>query len=328
MDINMLRERAGIISETRRFFNTYGYLEVDVPLLSPDLIPESHLEVFRTEFISPYGENIELFLTPSPEIWMKRLIAEGSGSIFGITKSFRNYESVGRNHNPEFTMLEYYTVGADYLDSLKLTETYFSELTDRLKIPEGTARLLAPPFTRVTMAEAFDEYTGIDLEACGETEKLKDEAERLGHELSEEAGWEEIFNLLFVQHVEPELPPDRPIALLDYPVQIPALAKQVRGKPWYERWELYVKGIELANCYTEENDPHAVRHFFSSEAALKTGCMVPHPVNPLYPEIFSHFPPCSGVAMGLDRLVMLATGRSDIGGVIFFPFSDIIGRTE
>jgi lysyl-tRNA synthetase class 2 len=146
MDIELLRERAEIIRKTRAFFDTRDYLETDTPLLSPDLIPESCLEVFRAERILPgRAEKKPYWLIPSPEIWMKRLIARHRTSMYQICKCFRNGESTGRLHSPEFTMLEYYTMNADYNDSLALTEELLSSLYP------------APlPFLRITIEEAFD----------------------------------------------------------------------------------------------------------------------------------------------------------------------------
>ena len=118
----MLKIRARLLQTVRSFFADRAYLEVDTPTLAPTLIPESHLEVFRTHFEHPDREARELYLTPSPEVWIKRLLAEGCGSVFQLGKSFRNGESVDRLHQPEFTMLEYYTVDADYLDSIAVTE--------------------------------------------------------------------------------------------------------------------------------------------------------------------------------------------------------------
>ncbi|MCL2600918.1 MAG: LysR family transcriptional regulator, partial [Treponema sp.] len=130
MDLEMLRERAGIIRQVRSFFDARGYLELDTPLLSPDLIPESCLEVFETRRILPSGAEKPYWLIPSPEIWMKKVIARHGVSVYQVCKCFRNGESSGFLHSPEFTMLEYYTMDAGYLDSLALTEELFAFLAD------------------------------------------------------------------------------------------------------------------------------------------------------------------------------------------------------
>jgi lysyl-tRNA synthetase class 2 len=130
MDLEMLQERARIIRQVRSFFDTRGYLELDTPLLSPDLIPESCLEVFETNLIRPSGEKKPYWLIPSPEIWMKKIIAAHRVNVYQICKCFRNGESTGFLHNPEFTMLEYYTMDAGYEDSLKITEDLFAFLSE------------------------------------------------------------------------------------------------------------------------------------------------------------------------------------------------------
>jgi lysyl-tRNA synthetase class 2 len=335
MDIALLRERARIIRQVREFFDRKGYLETDTPLLSPDLIPETCLEVFETAYRAPEGSRRRkrpLWLVPSPEIWMKKLIAAHRASMYQICKCFRNGESSGRIHSPEFTMLEYYTMDADYLDSLALTEELFSVL---LKNPGGekpvpapsdpSPAALSPPFLRVTMAEAFSRLAGFDLyAAAGKGPKaMAGEARRLGLDPPPDLDTAALYDLIFIHAVEPKLPGNRPVALVDYPAFVPCLAKRGKDGRTMERWELYVNGVELANCYSEETDPETVRRYFEAEGTIKNrNALVPHAVDPYYWKNFADFPRCSGVAMGLDRLVMTLTGRKTIDGVLPFPLRD------
>ena len=323
MDIELLRERARIIRKVRSFFDNRDYLETDTPLLSPDLIPESCLEVFETALLPPAGslaansgEKKPYWLIPSPEIWMKRLIAAHRTSLYQICKCFRNGESTGRQHSPEFTMLEYYTMEADYLDSLVITEELFSELK-----AEGS---LAPPFIRLTMEEAFSRWAGFNLfKTAASAEAMEGEARRLGLNPPGGLSVPELYDLIFIHAVEPKLKMERPVALLDYPAFVPCLAKKSSDGKTVERWELYINGIELANCFSEETRPEEVRSFFESEKAEKDKtALVPHKVDDDYWKIFSGakgFPKCSGAAMGLDRLIMALCGRSTIDGVLPFP---------
>jgi lysyl-tRNA synthetase class 2 len=347
MDIEMLQERARIIRHIRSFFDGRDYLELDTPLLSPNIIPESCLEVFETRRILPSGSGEPLWLIPSPEIWMKKIIARHHVSVYQICKCFRNGESSGFLHSPEFTMLEYYTMNAGYLDSLKLTEELF--------------RFLSPArfdsaFERITVAEAFARYADFDLFASAAVPgKMEAEARRLGLNPPDGMGTAELYDLIFIHAVEPQLKHSRPVALLDYPAFVPCLAnasKSTRtgereqmdngrmacppvnaavkenvtgggtdGKT-VERWELYYNGIELANCFTEETDAQHVRDFFISEAAAKERqALVKHRVDHDYWKLFDQgaFPPCSGVALGLDRLIMAICGRSTIDSVLPFP---------
>lgn len=314
-DISLLRKRAKIIQETREFFISNRFLEVETPVLSPHLIPESHLEVFSTSERNPYREEREFYLTPSPEIWMKKLLAEGSGSIFQITKSFRNSEQKGSIHNPEFTMMEWYAEGACYRKSITIME----ELLSRLSQVFGCAEI-SPPVKVIQMKELFLEHTGIDIGETFSRELLFEAARKNRFSPDKSYGWEELFNWLFVSYVEPEIPKDSPVIVTDYPEQIPCLAKKSRKGPWYERWELYLRGIETANCYTEETDKKLAELFFREQSALKKEALVKHKVDRNYTDIFSAFPECSGTALGIDRLVMAITGAKKIQNVISYTF--------
>ena len=319
MDIELLRERAGIIRNVRAFFDRRDYLETDTPLLAPDLIPESCLEVFETRWLSPRGSqqpDKSYWLIPSPEIWMKRLIARHGVNLYQICKCFRNGESSGRQHNPEFTMLEYYTMNANYLDSLEITEELFSFLS-----PPGDLR---PPFIRLTMEEAFWKWAGFDLYAAAQKPgAMAEEARRLGLKSPDGLSVQELYDIIFIHTVEPQLKQEKPVALLDYPAFVPCLAKKSSSGKTVERWELYARGLELANCFSEETRPQEVRRFFESEKAEKEKtALVRHNVDEDYWKIFASekkpFPECSGVAMGLDRLIMLLCGRSTIDSVLPF----------
>jgi lysyl-tRNA synthetase class 2 len=332
MDIERHYFRSKIFSAIRAFFDEAGFIEVDTPLLSPDLIPESCLEVFKTERLLPSGRlggdsergriAGDLYLAPSPEIHMKKIIASCKKNIYQICKCFRNGESVGRIHNYEFTMLEYYTMGADYLDSVALTENMFAALLRLLPGPGlglPVPDCLMPPFTRMTVNEAFITYAGFDLYEAAEKGTLFDEARKKGIPVPKGTGTAVLYDLIFVQEVEPRLGKERPLVLTDYPAFVPTLARLNADGRTRQRWELYTRGVELANCYSEETDAAAVKRFFEDEAAEKErAAIVRHAVDHDYWKLFSPenehgFPACSGVAMGLDRLLMVLAGRKAIG---------------
>jgi lysyl-tRNA synthetase class 2 len=323
VDLELLQERARIIRSVRRFFDERNYLETDTPVLAPNLIPESCLEVFETMYLPPTETKTRkkrtYFLAPSPEIWMKRLIADHRVDMYQIGKCFRNGESVGRLHSPEFTMLEYYTIGADYEESLDITEAFFAAI-----LPSTVRKSLSPPFLRLTVEDAFSEFAGFSLFSAVEKGRLEMEARSLGLDPPPNMGTAALYDLIFVHTVEPNLPRDKPVALMDYPSFVPCLAKKSADGLTAERWELYVRGIELANCYSEETDPEKVRSFFEAEAAVKAErALTPHAVDMDYWKVFStrqkEYPRCSGVAMGMDRLIMSVTGRSSIDSVLPFP---------
>ena len=316
------RIRAAVIMEIRRFFTDRGFLEVDTPVLSPHLIPESSIEVFATSLLYPDGSGREMYLAPSPEVWMKPLIAAGYGSIFQISKCFRNGEQQGRQHNPEFTMLEWYATDSGSQENITVTEDLFRQLLP-FGLPEGAR----PPFRRMSMDQACAEYTGIIPSEHPETGSLAEAAEKLG--ITPESGetWESVFNRIFVQFVEPSLPRDRPLVLYDYPSGIPTLARLKEDGLHSDRWELYAGGFECANCFAEETDFSRVARYFAGETKEKESSLVRHAVNRRWPEIYrGNHPSVSGVALGVDRLVAVTLGKSSLEGVIFFPHCDILGE--
>ena len=170
--IEKMKIRASVLAGIRDFFGRQGYTEADVPILTPAVIPEAPIELFKTSQLSPWGDEKELYMLPSPEYYLKQLIAGGSGDIYCISRSFRNSEQQGHQHNPEFTMLEWYRMNADYMDSVVITEEFFAHLLEKTDAPA-----LRPPFARMSMTEVFDRWTGFDLsEHC--TGELSPEEER------------------------------------------------------------------------------------------------------------------------------------------------------
>ena len=323
----MLQERALIIKRIRSFFDKKNYLELDTPLLSGDLIPESCLEVFQTERLFPAGskkKSAPLWLIPSPEIWMKKIIARHKTNVFQICKCFRNGESQGRLHNAEFTMLEYYTMNAGYLDSLSLTEELINFLLSKENAADKERREIL--FERITLEQCFKKFAGFDLFAASDADSMARQARRLGLEPSAQMNTAQIYDLIFIHAVEPQLKTGRFTAVIDYPAFVPCLAKQSKDGKTVERWELYFNGIELANCFSEETDPQKVKEFFNSEAEKKDhGAVVKHNIDHNYWKMFEPsgaFPLCSGAALGIDRLVMALTGRSAIDSVLPFAESE------
>ncbi|MCQ2604588.1 MAG: elongation factor P--(R)-beta-lysine ligase [Spirochaetia bacterium] len=313
-NFELLKKRAEINQSVRNFFTSLNFLEVETPILSPDVIPESHIELFKTTMVSSYkDEKKDFYLLPSPELWMKKLIAQGIGNIFQICKCFRNSEQTGRQHSPEFSMLEYYAMYKDYNYSLKLTKALFQSLFEAFR-PEYNEL----PWNVISVRDAVCSTTGIDIYRCRDVESLRSQAIAHGFDVSKGYDtWEEIFNRIFIERTEIDICSKGITVLMDYPVQIPCLARKKLGTPYYERWEMYIDGIEIANCYTEEPDADAVRGYYRQESEAKNKCaIVPVDVDMNFPDIFHSFPHCSGTALGMDRLVMILTGERDISNVI------------
>lgn len=313
----------------RKFFDERGYLEVETPVLSSHLIPEPTIENFSTLFSNEFVGSRELFLVPSPEVFMKQLLSEGSPSIYQISKCFRNAEQLGALHNPEFTMLEYYTKGFDERDSIRLTEELFAE-TAIPGCPEG----LKHGFEVISMAEALQRFAGVDLEKVQDYPVLRQKALDLGLLIDPgvRESWADTFNRIFINFVEPKLVGPKPVVVTDYPRQIECLALD-RGI-CKQRWELYYDGVEIANCYAEETERDKVEAYYRKEYAelagvrSRSGSVIPD-VDDNYGALFNtesekKFPACSGVAIGMDRLLMVECEKKSIEDLILFSFSDII----
>jgi len=311
--------RAKILRYLRTFFDTRGYLEADVPVLSSLVIPESTIPLFTTtlENEDDSSNPQKLYLLPSPEYYLKHLLAAGWGSLYSLGPSFRNRETPSSRHSAEFTMLEYYTVGADYVASIDLTRQLLRDLPIRTESP--AAHRLRLPIRTMTMEEAFKDLADIDLLPLvdpddspeGDIKALAAAHRALslkGMEVRPDESWDDCFQRLFLTWVEPELPDDCPLALVDFPWRIRTTAARKLGTPWAQRWELYLGTLELANVYTEETDPGLTATFFEGEQAalLQQGRQVK--VDPHFPRVAGALPPCSGAAMGVDRLVMAAGG--------------------
>lgn len=360
MDLQTLRFRSGVVSSVRDFFSSRNFLETDTPALAGRLVPESCLEVFRTEYVLPFREGaaarVPLFLLPSPELYLKKIIAAHGVSVFQISKCYRNCESTGRIHSPEFTMLEYYQVGADAEEMQKVTEDLFSHIARRmaesgLPVSIGDGRGgVETPFKRTTVDGAFSAFAGVSLSGAAEGKSeaafLRDVKARLVAKAVEEGlgdadklggfSLHDLYDIIFVQCVEPAVAAGPPVFLTDYPAFVPCLAaeKPPAGNTapsaykTRDRWELYAGGVELANCYTEERDEKAVEAFFREEGALKEKARVPHPSDETFAALCAEMPPCAGVAMGIDRLVMFLSGKKTIDSVLPFPLDVAAGTPE
>ncbi len=318
-DFDAARKRSELYMNIREFFIDKDYLEVFTPTLAPALIPEPTIRIFETEFRNEFTGNLPLYMIPSPEVFMKKLLAGGSPSIFQISQCFRNAEQLGDIHNPEFTMLEYYTLGFDERDSIGLTIEMIA------KTAVASPSWLEEKPLIITMDEAMARYAGVDMEKAEDLDYLRAEARRLGLEPQDGESWDDTFNRVFLTYTEPSLPKDRQVYLTSYPAGIRCLAKadgRVR-----KRWEMYIGGIEVANCYAEETDREETACYFREEERkliderTGTGDAIP-PADRDFPGLA--MPESSGVAMGLDRLLAAFLGLKTIEPLLLFPLSDML----
>jgi len=342
-----LRLRARLIECVRRFFAEADFLEVETPALVPSPGLELHLRSFATDYIPESGHPdasgpCRVFLPTSPEYHMKRLLAAGYERIFQICRSFRNGESY-RLHNPEFTMLEWYRAWADYTAIMEDLEALGSRMAAQVApadsplagpshcIPAtaaaGRERTidLSAPWHRITVADAFHSYAGIELPPETNADAFRREARRAGFDtIARTDTWDDVFYKVFLSAIEPKLGFGKPVFLVDYPASMAALAKRSASDPSVaERFELFIGGVEIANGFTELNDPAEQRRRFTDEFEQRRRLGAPeHPIDDrLVDALAIGMPPAGGVAVGLDRLIMLLAGKHTIADVIAFPFA-------
>ncbi|MCG6201743.1 elongation factor P--(R)-beta-lysine ligase [Psychromonas antarctica] len=314
-NLQQLRKRAKIIQTIRQFFIDRGLLEVETPTLSQAAVTDIHLSCFKTSFIGPQISSakpsqlgVSLYLQTSPEFHMKRLLSAGSGSIFQISKVFRNEES-GRYHNPEFSLLEWYQVGFDHF-------LLMDEMDQLLQLV-----LCSESARRCTYQDAFLEVLAVDpLEASIAELKEAGASLDLGDVLSAEENRDTILQLLFCVAIEPVIALHAPCFIYNFPASQAALAKISQHDPRVaERFEVYYKGIELANGFNELSDSaEQLRRFEDDNRLRKLSGLVAMPIDYRFISSLPHLPDCAGVALGIDRLLMLAMGKSHINDVLSF----------
>ncbi len=291
----VLRIRAEMLFSIRRFFRERNYLEVETPVLIPAPAPESNIEAVAC------GDS---YLQTSPELCMKRLLAAGYPKLFQLCRCFREAER-GTRHLPEFTMLEVYAAGEDYRFLMEECEALLPFLAEALSGREalsfqGRRIALSPPWERLTVQEAFRRYGGIS---------------------ADEALAEDCFDEVLATRIEPRLGIERPTFLYDYPVELASLARTRPDNPALaERFELYLAGIELANAFSELTDPvEQACRFEEAQQHRRDLGRKPYPWPERFLQALSTMPPATGIALGIDRLVMLLTDREAIDDVVAFP---------
>ena len=308
--IAAMRARAQIIGKIRGFFAARNVLEVETPVLARYAVTDPHIDAIAVQLQEP----CPYYLQTSPEYAMKRLLASGSGDIFQLTKAFRSGD-VGRMHNPEFTMLEWYRVGFDHLQLMAETDALLQTV------------LQTPPATQITYAALFQQHLGIDphassielLKNCAVNNKIHFSAAMLA-----EYSIDDWLNLLFATCIEPRLVGDRPWLVYAYPASQAALAKittDPNGVAVASRFEVYYQGLELANGYHELTDAVQQQNRFRRDQTIRQQL---HKAEiqidqRLMAALSAGLPECAGIALGVDRLVMLALGANSIQAAIAFP---------
>jgi len=331
----MARARARLQATVRRHLSSRGFDEVETPCLVPAPGMEPHIQAFETAFAPEGGgPRRPLYLHSSPEYAMKRLLASGFERVFQLSRVFRNGE-VSATHNPEFTMLEMYRAGTDHRGVMRDLEELLEACACALE-PGGLPRArwrgaeisFSAPFERTTVAAAFA-AAGVDLAACGEDAgRLREAARARGIDAGPDGeGFADAFFRVFLAAVEPGLGLARPVYLTDWPASMAALARISPSDPrWAERFELYAAGLELANGFAELTDPAEQRRRLVEEREERRRLGRPeYPLDERFLEAVGRMPEAGGVALGLDRLLMLLTGAPAIADVLLFPAAGFLG---
>jgi lysyl-tRNA synthetase class 2 len=326
----LLLQRGRLKTAIRAHFEAAGFTEVECGALVVSPGNETHLHAFETRLTGPDGSGRPLYLHTSPEFAAKKLLAAGEEKIFDFARVFRNRER-GRLHAPEFTMLEWYRAGCDYAtviaDCLALLWLAADVAGAEVLRHQGHACNPREAADRLTVAEAFTHLAGIDLlatlsdDGVGDANGLRSRARRGGIDVSDDDDWSDMFAKILTLRVEPKLGLERPCILYEYPVCEAALARvSARDPRVAERFELYACGVELANGFGELTDPVQQRARFEAEMAKKARVYgVRYPLDEEFLSALADMPPASGVALGFDRLVMLATGAPNIDAVLWTP---------
>lgn len=306
--IQTLLKRAEIMADIRQFFTDRGVLEVETPVLSEFSVTDIHLSTFHTEFLSPFANQAKrLHLMTSPEYHMKRLLAAGSGAIFQLCKVFRN-EEAGSRHNPEFTMLEWYR---PHFDMYRL----INEVDDLLQ-----QILECEPAESFSYQYVFQTYVGLDPLSASKAQ-LVEKARKHGLQCDDEENRDTLLQFLFSEVVEREIGKERPTAVYHFPATQAALA-QISSEDHRvaERFEFYYQGLELANGFHELSDAkEQIRRFEQDNVQREALGLPPQPLDTRFlAALNAGIPNCSGVALGVDRLLMIALNAERIEQVMAF----------
>lgn len=322
----LVRER--VVDTIREYFKGQGFHEVQTPILVPVPSAESNLEVFTSELRTAKGEKRTGYLIMSPEYSLKKLITAEVGSCFEITRSFRNEEEVSPSHNPEFTMLEWYRVGVDYKSLMTDFEKLFIKIVggDKLNY-QGQEYDLTLPWPRITVAEAFEKYCGIDKETLVDENRMIKKAREKGYMMTRETTWEQAFYQIFFNEIEPKLKESRrPAFIYDYPLAQGALARKKKEDPRFaERVEIFLAGLELGNGFSELTDAQEQERRFEADLSERKRLgKTEYPMDMDFIEALkTGMPEVTGIAVGVDRLIMLAADVPTIAETLFFPGNEL-----
>lgn len=300
-----------------QFFKERNYQEIDLPLLSPSLLPESYLEIFKTEFIY-FSKKKDYYLIPSPELFLKRLLVEGIGNCYYLGKAFRNSEPLTTLHSPEFTILEFYKKDADYLDladEVLLLLRYLARcLYQKEEFIFKNQKISLKEWEKLSVSECFYQFAQIEEKELFDKKLFLKKAKEKGYNVNKFC-YEEIWSQIYTQEIEPNLGTrNKPTLIYDYPKEFAALARLNNDGKTAQRFEFYIGQVELGDGYSELQDPIEQEKRFKKESEKrKQQNKIPHKVDFEFIDFLKKgLPKCAGVAIGFDRLVMVLGNFSTI----------------
>jgi EF-P lysine aminoacylase GenX len=326
----LIREK--VIDGIREFFKSNNFHEVETPMMVKYPGTEPFLEVFETKLKWANGKTQQAFMLTSPEFAMKKLLVAGFENIFQVCKSFRNGEGNSSRHNPEFTILEWYRSNASYEDIMQDCQDLMLSLsrkvngTDILEY-QGKKYNLSKDWVKMSVAEAFEKWVGVDIDGLLNRDTLVQRAKEEGYQVNNNTTWEEAYNQLFLNLIESQLVNyDVPVIIYDYPASQAAYSKKKESDPRFaQRFEFYLGGYELGNAFSEENDPEVQEEKFREDLQLRKELgKTDYGMDEDYLEALKEgLSPSGGIAVGVDRLVMLLANTRSIQETMFFPAQEV-----
>ena len=329
--VSIQKKRALIMAAMREFFASKGFLEVFTPSFVKLPGMEPYLNPLSFSFADEKGKWFKGFVITSPEYALKKLLSREFPKLYEITKVFRQGESFGPLHNPEFTLVEWYRPHSDYKKIMQDTEQLVCAaclaVNKTLKIKYGAQHIdLSGPWRRISVKSAFQEWAHIDLDRCKTLTGFKKQIGARAYPIPKNANWDDLFYLVFLNEIEPRFPKDKPIMVYDYPLPQAALAKRTKPGSFYaQRFEAYIGGIEIANAFSELTNWREQYTRLQSECALrkKLGKEMYGVDMDFINALRSGMPETGGIALGIERLQMILLNIQDINNLLPFPAKDL-----
>ena len=323
-------DRIKILKLIREFFWSQNFVETETPIAVRYPGQEPYLNPIPVEFADPSGKKEKFYLHTSPEFALKKLLGAGYEKIFCITKCFRNFEQFGENHNTEFTMIEWYRAPGSYQEIMDDTENMFKDVAKNLQVEvlkyKDKEVKIFEAWDRMSMKDVWQKYVGVNLDEYLDSKKIKVLAESKGYAVEDNEEYENIFYKIFLNDIEPHLGLERPIFVYDYPAIMTSLSRLCEDNRYAERFELYIGGLEIANAFGELTD--ADEQFKRLDEDRQKREKLGKETWPVDPEFISALKSglgdgsAGGIALGVDRMVLLFTGAKDLNEVIFQSVAD------